>query len=162
MYLILLFIHLINYYTSLWHQCSPACVSKCCFLVLNLSQITAFPEFWLFAWRPKGSTEEGRWFSMALVIYTFSQHVSWDASKKRGRLTNERGRIARHRGPLRQSGLGCSANSSSARVKDTHSHVCPHPHTHCHLHLWPLLEPHYAGWGPTPRSLTPQAGQGAR
>lgn len=37
MYLILLFIRLINYYTSLWHQCPPACVSKCCFLVLNVA-----------------------------------------------------------------------------------------------------------------------------
>lgn len=94
-----------------------------------VSQMTAFAEFWLFPGRPEGSTKVGRWFLMALVIFRFSQRVSEDAAKKRGRLTNEWGRIARHCGPPRQSGLGCSANSSSARVKDTHSHSCPHAHT---------------------------------
>lgn len=44
-------------------------------------------------------------------------------------------------GPQRRSGLGCSANTSSARVKDTHScsYSHTHAHTHCHLSTAPSL-----------------------
>lgn len=62
-------------------------------------------------------------------------HVGYDALKKSSRLTNEQGRTARHCGPLRQSGLGCSANSSSAGVKDIHLHLCPHTKTLSSLSL---------------------------
>lgn len=62
-----------------------------------------------------------------------------DTLKKRGRLTNEQGRTVRHRGPLRQSGLGCSANSSSAEVKDIHSHLCAHTETLSSFSLGPSL-----------------------
>lgn len=74
---------------------------------------------------------------LVLVVYSMSlcRHESKDPLKKRGRLTNEQGKTARHRGPPRRSGLGCSANSSSAGVKDTHSHLCPHTKTLSSLSL---------------------------
>lgn len=132
-----------------------------------------FQEIWKFTQNGQRATpkQEGscEWFWSYISL---CGQVGENALNKRGRLTNEQGKTARQRGPPRQSGLGCSANSSSAGVKDIRSHLCPHTKTLSSLSLSRYVPglclnhvseqvPHEAGQGPTWRSLTLQTGKGA-